>query len=188
MVQEKSRSYLLLIILFLNLVSIGLNADIQGIQDVNQSYNPSNIDDKISIFDTQKIHQLVKLNYDPVIDLAGFGENINITDELSVYHYDTLTVPVGGNDSFSINPMLDYSGKDLTYNITIHSTEKTTNYETVENKDDEDLTTTITMLAQKFTIDSDYAIFHHARMFFKTKAGFFSKPQQGFIKALTFEY
>jgi len=171
MVQEKSRSYLLLIILFLNLVSIGLNADIQGIQDVNQSYNPSNIDDKISIFDTQKIHQLVKLNYDPVIDLAGFGENINITDELSVYHYDTLTVPVGGNDSFSINPMLDYSGKDLTYNITIHSTEKTTNYETVENKDDEDLTTTITMLAQKFTIDSDYAIFHHARMFFKTKAG-----------------
>ena len=73
------------------------------------------------------------LSYTPVTDFSDSVDNVDIYDELSVYHSESLSIPGGGSDTYTIESISDYSDKELTYDMTIYSTVETINFEIAEN-------------------------------------------------------
>ena len=113
----------------------------------------------------------VQTNYNPVLDVDGVGSDLSINDILSVYHPENLSISAGGSDIYNIAMITDYSTEELAYNMTINTQIENINYELLENKDDESLTTTRTMLAFKFTVNWEYGKLYGTRMFLKPKTG-----------------
>jgi len=172
MVSTEERTYIITFALILLILPIFTENTITQSESIlpHSPQNQNNIINELTTDYENEITTFPSFSYNPIVGLTGSGDDIDIQDELSVYHSTSLNL-TGSSENYTIEPILDFTAKELKYNMTINSKVNTINYEILENKDTEDLTMTKTMQAQKFAVDWDYVIFHSARMYLKPKLG-----------------
>ncbi len=170
-------------------VSVNMNKDFK--QDAEISFNTIFLGEKPS-------YNPNSLNFDPILDLSGSGNDFLVDDNLHVHH--PLSVSLNSDNSltnsYSIGGLADYSEDILQYNITsITTSQEFITQQTIHNKD-EVLESTNIRVAQSFDVVYDYAVFSGAKIYliiktaigadelelFLVKASIVDgKPDMGFI-------
>jgi hypothetical protein len=116
--------------------------------------------------DQNKPGIFIKKDYTPVESVSGLGNDLTVTDELSVYHPLTLSLDDsnGRSDAYSITSVPSYNADSLNYNVSISANRDFYPVRITGNKESFELYSGRTRLAQSFTVPWDYAVFYGAEL------------------------